>query len=92
MYITKEDEALDKKYDEIISKYNFNNKQLEAITFGKFEGVDITIYAKPEYTWQQMEFLMFRLLDGEDVTPYLNPKLTIEELMEIRKKKLKKEV
>ena len=79
-------------YNQLIDKYFFNESKKEEIRLGIENGIDVSIYAKPEYTWQQMEFLMFRLLNGEDVTPYLNPKLTIEELMEIRKKKLKKEV
>ena len=36
-------------YNEIISKYNFNEAQKEQIELGLEKDLDVSIYTKPEY-------------------------------------------
>ena len=47
-------------------------------------GLDITIYANPEFTWEQMKQIRFGLEDNLDVSPYLNPGIDYEEMERIR--------
>lgn len=35
-------------YNEIISKYNFNENQKDEIELGLKKGLDVSLYAKPE--------------------------------------------
>lgn len=41
-------------YNEILSKYNFNENQKKQIRFGLEDKLDVSIYAKPECNTQQM--------------------------------------
>ena len=47
-----------KKYNELISKYNFDEKQKRKIELGLNINLDIDLYAKPEFThWQMNEII-----------------------------------
>ena len=50
--MNKEQENL---YNEIISKYNFNNSQKEEIKFGLEKNLDVSIYSRPYYDCSQMQ-------------------------------------
>ena len=41
--------------DNLYNKYNFDEKQKIQIKKGLFEGLKVSWYAKPEYTWKQMK-------------------------------------
>ena len=41
-------------YNEIISKYNFNESQKEQIELGLENNLDVSIYAKSDFHWMQM--------------------------------------
>lgn len=53
----------------------FNMKQMKEIELGKKSGIDVEIYAKPEFDARQMKALRLSLEDGIDVTPYARPEL-----------------
>lgn len=40
----------EKLYNEIISKYNFNYAQEDQIRYGIIDDLDVSIYARPEFT------------------------------------------
>ena len=48
------DKNKDKLYNELISKYEFNEAQKMEILYGLTKGLDVTWYAKPEYSFNQM--------------------------------------
>lgn len=52
-----------KIYNEIISQYNYNEFQLSQIRADLEEGIDVSIYAKPEFTWKQMKQIRLNLYD-----------------------------
>ena len=53
--LTFEDLNKAKKYNELISKYNFDEKQKRRIELGININLDIDLYAKPEFTHWQMD-------------------------------------
>ncbi len=53
----------------------FNKKQMKEIELGKKSGVDVEIYAKPEFDARQMNVLRLSLEDGIDAAPYARPEL-----------------
>ena len=50
-----------KKYNELISKYNFNEKQKRRIELGININLDIDLYAKPELDDKEMENIRLEL-------------------------------
>lgn len=76
------------KIDEVMKKIEesgkFNYSQKEQISFGLQKGLDISIYAKPEFYWDQMEQIRFGLEEGLDVSIYANPKFDSMQMGEIR--------
>ncbi|MBQ9140557.1 MAG: DUF342 domain-containing protein [Lachnospiraceae bacterium] len=59
--------------------------QLRQIQLGLKEGIDVSIYAKPEYDWFQMEEIREGLKAGLDVSVYAKPQISYETMREIRK-------
>lgn len=55
----------------------FNKKQMKEIELGKKSGVDVEIYAKPEFDARQMKALRLSLEGGIDVTPFARPELDV---------------
>ena len=53
-------------YNEIISKYNFNEGQKNQIKLGLNQGLNVSLYAKPEFN----EFQMKELIKGIIRTRY----------------------
>lgn len=72
-------------YNEIISKYNFNEGQKNQIKLGVNQGLNVSLYAKPEFTYWQMEQIRLGLVSGLDVETYLNPNINFQEMNKIRK-------
>ena len=57
-------------YNELISKYNFDLFQSDEIELGIKSGVDITIYATPEFDWLQMAQIRYGLENNLDAVSY----------------------
>lgn len=77
---------------EKIKKYKsmgFDNFQLSTIKNGINKGLDVSIYAKPEYNWEQMYEIYKGLINGLDVTSYADPKIPYMKMAEIRINMLK---
>ena len=66
------------KIDEVMKKIEesgkFNYSQKEQISFGLEEGLDVSIYAKPEFDSKQMREICLSLKKGLDVNIYAKPK------------------
>ena len=43
-------------------KNQFNENQLKEINFGLKYNLDVSIYAKPEFSWHEMEQIRLKLL------------------------------
>lgn len=59
-----------KIYNEIISQYNYNEFQLSRIRADLEEGIDVSIYAKPEFDKSQMFEIYSGLRKGLNATIY----------------------
>ena len=59
------------------------------IRAGLIEGLDASIYAKPEYSYGQMMEIRKGLKDNLDVSIYAKPGISGKQMMEIRRKLLK---
>ena len=62
----------------------FNEPQISEITLGLEAGLDVSVYAKPEYTWRQMQELRFGLMMGISTNLYENPYFSAAQMREIR--------
>ena len=65
------------KIDEVMKKIEesgkINYSQKEQISFGLQKGLDVNVYAKPEFDSLQMEEIRLGLVKGLDVNIYANP-------------------
>ena len=52
---------------------------------GLYNGIDVSIYAKPEFEWQQMREIREGLEAGIDVTSYADPKIPRKQMSDIRR-------
>ena len=74
----------EKIYNELISKYNFNRQQKEEIRIGLEQGLDVSWYAKPDFTWIQMEEIRLGLEANIDVSIYSYPGFTDGQMEQFR--------
>ena len=62
---------MDKKqlliYNELISKYNFNEKQKHQIKIGVYQNLNVNYYLKPNFNAYQMEEIRLGLMQNLDV-------------------------
>ena len=76
------------KIDEVMKKIEesgkFNYSQKEQISFGLQKGLDISIYAKPEFKGSQMEQIRFGLEKGLNAHIYAKPEFDYEQMRQIR--------
>ena len=70
-------------YDEIISKYKFNDKQKIEIKLGIESKIDVSVYAKPEFDEFQMFQIYEGLIRGFDVSVYAKPEIKWNEMRKI---------
>ena len=74
--------------DEVMKKIEesgkFNYSQKEQISFGLQKGLDISIYAKPEFESSQMEQIRFGLEKGLNAHIYAKPEFDYEQMRQIR--------
>lgn len=52
---------------------------------GLYKGIDVSIYAKPEFKWLQMREIREGLEAGIDVTSYADPKIPRKQMSDIRR-------
>lgn len=52
---------------------------------GLYNGIDVSIYAKPEFKWQQMREIREGLEAGIDVTSYADPTIPWAQMSNMRK-------
>lgn len=74
--------------DEVMKKIEesgkFNYSQKEQISFGLQKGLDVSIYAKPEFDDDQMWEIRFGLEKGLDVSIYAKPEFDWSQMRQIR--------
>lgn len=63
----------------------FDNWQLNEIQLGLHMGLDVAVYAKPEYRMEQMEQIREGLKMGVDVSRYTRPEFDNAQMGEIRR-------
>lgn len=68
-----------------MEKIGFTGNQIEQIEAGKREGLDVSIYAKEEYTAMHMHQIRMGLLEGLPVQKYTSPDYDWFQMEEIRK-------
>ena len=76
-----------KKIKELIKTEWFNQFELFAqkeILAGLEKDLDVSIYAKPEYSWDQMKQISSGLEEGLDVLIYANPDFKSTQMFQIR--------
>ncbi len=71
--------------EKILTSKDFLPIQMRQIQLGLKAGLDVSIYAKPEYDWFQMEEIREGLKAGLDVSVYAKPQVPYETMREIRK-------
>ena len=71
---------------EDINKIEFNLKQEEQIFLGEKKGLDVSLYAKPEFTWDQMQEseILLGLESNVNVSIYADPEYDFNQMGEIR--------
>lgn len=76
------------KNDEVMKKIEksgkFNYSQKKQISFGLQKGLDISIYAKPEFDEDQMCEIRFGLEKGLNAHIYAKPEFNYEQMRQIR--------
>ena len=60
-------------YNELVSKFNFDEEQKKEIKSGLDRGIDVSIYAKPEFNFKQMKTIKNGLIDNTDSSWYAKP-------------------
>ena len=67
----------------------FDKYQQEEIKLGLEDNLNVSLYAKPEFSFEQMELIRLGLIDNLDVSLYANSENSWQEMREIRLKLLK---
>lgn len=62
-------------YNYAYTEENFNPDQLKVIQIGIDFGLDVSLYAKPEFTWQQMLQLEIGLSYHLDISNIADPNI-----------------
>lgn len=65
-------------------KAGFNELQVLEITKGNDNGVDISIYASPEYNSRQMKVIRMALEEGIDVSAMADPEYNYMQMEQIK--------
>ena len=71
-------------YNELISKYNFNERQKRFIKLGIEQGLNVSWYAKPEFGHFQMEQIILGVEKGIDVSLYAKIEFNAAQMEQIR--------
>lgn len=78
--IFMENDVVDK-----LKQKGFMDIQLHQIQLGLSEGLQVEVYAKPEFDWFQMEEIRKGLKANLDVSLYAKPEIPYEKMRQIRK-------
>jgi len=70
----------EKEIEERLNLSKFNIDQLYEIRTGLEDGLDVSIYANPKYSWEQMYEIRKLMLKNVDVSSYLDPNIPVEDL------------
>ncbi len=68
----------------IFNGLEFDDSQMNQINRGIKNGVDVSIYAKPDYEWAQMQQIREGLENGVDVSVFAKPEFNWSRMREIR--------
>lgn len=68
----------------IAESAEYQQAQNQEIRLGAEEGLDVSIYANPDFNWLQMEQIRIGLKDKVDVTAYANPAYSYDTMKQIR--------
>lgn len=79
--MNKEQEEI---FNELTSKYNFDEWQKEQIILGLEEGLDVSWYANPKFNHYQMEQILYGLENNINVSLYANTEFTWAQMEQIR--------
>ncbi len=63
---------------------SYIKEQHQEILLGKEEGLDVSLYANPEFNWLQMEQIRMGIKDKVDVSAYADPSYSYETMKQIR--------
>ena len=63
---------------------NSEQNKLEQIRLGLENNVDVSIYAKPEYTWEQMNEIRYGLVINVDILFYAKKEFSCQKMQQIR--------
>ena len=66
----------------------FDKYQQEEIKLGLEDNLNVSLYAKPEFSSEEMELIRLGLIDNLDVILYANPEYDWERMNQIREKLL----
>ncbi|MBQ7506806.1 MAG: hypothetical protein IJT05_05700, partial [Lachnospiraceae bacterium] len=76
--------ALLKNLEKIEDTGMFTNDQIREIEEGKSAGLDVSIYARPEYLAVHMRSIRLGMMEGLDVSVYASPEYDWFQMEEIR--------
>ncbi|MCJ0546008.1 LPD1 domain-containing protein, partial [Enterococcus cecorum] len=76
---------LAKMNEEILNDTRFDEKQKQALLEGLENGLDISVYANPNYDSYQMQEINLGMLRDVDVTVYAKPEYNYDQMEQIRK-------
>lgn len=76
--------SIDTLLKEYEDKCVFNDAQLCNIKLGLMFGDDVTIYARPEFTYKQMDAIASGLVHNIDVTKYVDSRYSHFQMLAIR--------
>lgn len=68
----------------IMGNSGYIREQHQEILLGQEEGLDVSLYANPEFNWLQMEQIRMGIKDKVDVSIYANPAYSYETMKQIR--------
>ena len=62
----------------------FDSDQIRELRLAQRDGLDITRYCDPKFSWEQIEELTLAQKDGCDITAYCDPSFDWEQIRELR--------
>lgn len=80
LYPFNGEEEKENKFLALLDNKNFDLFQKEIIYNGILSDLDVSIYAKPEFSYLQMIIIKTALLENKDYSKYIKPDLTKDEI------------
>lgn len=79
-----EDQTPPQNTEYTMMESSYIKEQHQEILLGKEEGLDVSLYANPEFNWLQMEQIRMGIKDKVDVSAYADPSYSYETMKQIR--------